>query len=469
MASRKRLWTWLIAAAVAAAAVLTPWYLGLSRRFAVDGIKINPRAALREDRQYVLVVWEEAVAAPWALQSQRERLNEALGEFSIRYPNVRVELELMDQQTARQRLSQALAAGSPPDVYGAASATGLALPLPLQVPATPYLIEQNEADPPFTGAARDGLTSDGFLWGWPRGLWWDGWLARRDTLERRGFLTTASADGAEGPWLLQDWTYAAVLAAASGEDSPLLSVAVDVTDPDVLWQLLHAFPAGRPDTASSPLPWSEEQVAQAADFIRSLSRSRSRGRDASALSLSRFTALSAGDVAVIGPVNVYGAQSAVRRAPENLVVVPPPAPAGLSPVLPVAPSAYFIFRQAEYKGDDHTRAAAELAAFLASTTEAWFIESLGLLPASTEGWTVWQERAPWNEATRRVLADTPQATGRAIPLPEQPTDDFRRVLTPIWQSYLDGDTTPQQFSASLRAAAEQLLGGPEPPLTGPDG
>jgi len=445
MASVKRAAV-LVAVAAAAAAVLGAWHSGLFHRFEVEGVRINPRAAVRADREYTLVLWEETVPAPWAPQPYQQFVQDALVEFVERYPNVRVEVEWLDPATAPGRLAAALAAGHPPDVYGAAKAAW-AWPLPWQVPASPYRTPEDEQAPVFLAAAEAGLTAGGALWGWPRGLWWEGWLAQRDALVQAGFLE--AGDGAA--WL-REWRYDAVLA-ATGASPAAITVALDASDADVFLQLLHAFVPGA--AADAAVPWTEADAARAADFVQRLLSSQAGGRDASALSRSRFVALAAGDVQVVAPVNPYSAQSALRRRPDHYVAVPPPAPPGLTPTLTVTPSAYLVFRRSAYLGDDHTRAAVELARFLAAKSEAWLVEAVGLLPASEASWEVWHQRSPWNDTTRRILSEASRAAAVAWP-PADEAANLRAALQPLWQTFANGGASPEQFAASLRSLLERL-------------
>lgn len=457
MASSKRRWAAPAAAAVVAsvAALALAMQIGLFHRFDVDGVKINPRAAIRSDANYTLVVWEEAIAAPWAQTTQAQLLEETLREFASLHPNVRVTYELLEPAAAADRLADAVAAGSPPDVYGAARVEWGAYPLPYQVPATPYLIRSHDRGGlPYSDAAVTGLTFEGSLWAWPRGLWWEGWAARRDALLRAGLLRPSdNAPDPDGSWSLRGWHYDALVSAVSSSGAPL-TVALDVTSLDLLLQLLPGT-GNAPNDAAGAVPWSDAQIAQATDFVRRLLRSGARGRDLDTMSRIRFSELAEGDVHVVGPVNVYSAQAALRRLPDELTVVPPPSPAPEPPALPVVPSAYFVFRQADYKGDDHTRAAAELAALLAAKTEQWLIETVGLLPVTADGWSAWRQNSPWNDSTRGLLAAAADSAA-VVRWPPGAAAHWQTTLLPSWRSFLNGEYTPEQMAAAVRRAAERL-------------
>lgn len=457
---------WLVPAVavlVSSAALLffTAARTGLFHRFEADGVKINPRAPLRPDVTYELVVWEEAVPAPWAQTTQQQALEAAIQEFMELYPNVHVHYELLDAVTARNRLSAAVKEGRPPDVYGAARATSW--PLPYQVPATPYMPTPTSGDAsPYSAIVNSSLTVDGSVWGWPRAFWWEGWLARKDALVRAGIVQggngSRTQDTSDFVMRWEAWNYDTIAEAAqrSASDGGLV-IALDVSGLMLLEQLVSAAPSNVHASEDVTAPWDAQTLAQAARFVRALHSSQRMERDPEAASRSRFAALSETRADVVAPVNVYGAQSALRRDQEELIALPPPAPSASAPVLPVAASAYFVFRQHDYKGDDHTRAAAELAAFLAAQTEMWLVEAVGLLPVSDAGWSVWRETSPWNGPTRTVLERASLNASPVYSLSPETTSRLHEALRPHWQSFLAGDTTPEQFSERALEEAERVL------------
>ena len=289
---------------------------GWFHRFEVDGVKINPRAPVRDDVTYDLVVWEEAVVAPWAKETHAEHLERAVLEFSRQRPNVRVTVQMLDEETARERLEAAVAAGAPPDVYGAVK--GVLWAWPYQVPASPYMPVDQGAEPlPVDPRALAGLTAAGAVWGWPRGLWWDGWLGRRELA------------------ISDDWTYGSLLQGGTGPSSPdRITVSLDLTSVQLLEQLMGA--AGTPSYVDGhgQGAWDRSGLAETAAFLRSLQQSRGPGGDMDAAARRRLENLLAGDVDLIGPVNPYAVQSALRHAPDRFdhraAARPPRFAAGLA-------------------------------------------------------------------------------------------------------------------------------------------
>lgn len=433
--------------------------LGLFHRFDLGGLKINPQAAVRDDVTYELTVWEEAWIAPWAEDTQRELLERAVREFAEQRPNVQISYVVWDEAEARTQLAAAVAAGSPPDVYGAVR--DVFRGVSGQVPASPYMSvvglghERNEPLP-YAPAAIDGLSADNAIWGWPRGLWWDAWLGRPASLADRG-VNTAHL-GATG------WDYDTFLriGADSAAQGSRLAVALDVTSWHVVEQLMGAAGVVGYVDDEGGVAWDEGRLIEVASFLRQLQDRGLLGKDVELMSRSRLENLYEGRVDVIGPVNPYTAQSALRRVDDELTVLPVPHPAAREPSLPVSVSAYFVFHQGEttYRGDDYTRIASELAAFLAAKSEEWLVEWIGLLPVSAAGWNVWHDRSPWNAAGRAVLE---QATNNAVSAPAGTNSalsaSMRTALQPLWRAFLAGEATPEQFARDALDIIERSIEG----------
>lgn len=421
---------------------------GLFGRFEVDGMRINPRAAVRDDVTYELTVWEEAFFVPWAARSQAEMLEAAIEQFSRQRPNVNITYTLLDADTGRTQLTAAVAAGRPPDVYG--TTRGALVGSPRLVPASPYMppVERSEP-PPFVPAATSPLTVADTLWGWPRALWWDAWLGSKESLARAGIdHTRLVADGWDRDAFLQ-WIH---------HSTGAHRLMLDFTDVAILEQLMAAAGVPAYVDASGDVAWQRQQIIDAAAFIRAVRHSDAVGRELELMSRTRLRALYEDDATIIGPVNPYTALSAFHRTADQFVLVPVPHPSSTGRHMSTEPSAYFVFHQAVYQGDDHTRLAAELAAFLAAKSEQWLVEAIGLLPARTAGWETWRERAPFGEASRTLLE---QAAAHAMPVPaaqdEQLTASVREALLPMWRSFLSDQMTPEQFGDAAMRAIERTV------------
>lgn len=447
----QRLLMGVLGAATATAAGLTGWLLFFAPRFDAAGLTINSKARINPERTYELVVWDEAIIVPWAPRSQQDVLAEAVAEFQQRWPNVRISYSVLEPEEARGQLAAAVAAGRPPDVYG--TARGLVLHPSHQIPAEPYFPAARRGEPPvFHPAAVAGLSRGGTAWGWPRALWWETWLAEATALERGGLHAERV--------IIQGWTWDAVLAfaqQATFAEDPL------VLDTVSLATLMHlvlnsgATGAPRPD---NPLGWTEEALLRAGRFLEELRRQAALPLVPEEAARTRVERILSGRTAVIGPVGPHLAQAVMQRKPGSYLLVPVPHHAQATEVAPMEPGGYFVFRQDPYQGDDHTRLAMELAAWLAARTESWVAESLGLVPARTATLHAWHGVAPLDEHSRTLLIDyLQQAPVRDAPLSVE-LDALTERVAPHWRDFWDQNLSHEELAARVWQAIQQASQAP---------
>lgn len=434
-----------------AAAGTAGWLLWLGPRFDAAGISINPRARVDPARRYEVVVWEEEIAAPWARESQQEVLAGAIEAFRQRWPNVDIVVHVIDAGEGRARLTEAVAAGRPPDIYG--TVRGMVYHPSHQIPAGPYLPAAAEGEPPvFHPAAERRFTREGVVWGWPRALWWETWLADGTALDRVG-VPVDRVLAAGWAW---DEVEAFVERAKSWMETPLLLEPGVAALEHLLLNaagegLRHGTNAKTPTTQEAPYvsPWDETSVRRVAAFLKNLQQAGTFRGDAAGASRTRLEGLFTGRAAVIGPVGPQLALVALRRDPERFTLFPVPHHPDAAPVAPMEPGGYFVFRQEPYQGDDHTRLAMELAGWLAARTESWLSEALGLVPARTGSFHAWQSAAPLNAASQALLAAYLTLAPAGGLLPPEERDALAGHLAPHWQVLWSSSSLPETWAEEV--------------------
>ncbi|HEY8417665.1 MAG TPA: extracellular solute-binding protein [Limnochordales bacterium] len=449
----RRTWRRLLVVALGALALaglaLGAWWVRFGHRFDAAGRTIDPRARIDPQRRYELVVWDEAIVVPWAAEAHGDVLAQAVAEFRERWPNVQVRFSLLDSVHAREQLAAAVAAGRPPDVYG--TVRGLVVYPSHQIPATPYLPAVPRDEPPyFQPAALAGLSYNGAIWGWPRGMWWDVWLADAALLARAGLDIERV--------LAQGWTWRE-LAEAAGRLAGAVDamLVLDTTSVATLEHLmLNAGAVGYLDAAGAG--WSQTALAQVAGALRRLVEQGAIPANHPAASRTRVERLLQHRAAVIGPVGPTLLRTVLQRQPERFTPVPVPHIEDARMAAPMEPGGYFVFRQDAYQGDDHIRLAMELAQWLAGRTEAWLAETLGVLPARTDALHAWHQVAPLNDRSKAFLAGYLQhARAHGPSLPAETVASLRARVAPHWHGFWAGSLAPEPFAAAVRRELEQAV------------
>ncbi|HHY91712.1 MAG TPA: carbohydrate ABC transporter substrate-binding protein [Firmicutes bacterium] len=354
--------------------------------------RINPQAEIDPARPYRLVLWDFERPLGGAGPSYRAELTQVVEAFRERHPNVTVTIELLpwSEEEGERRLAAALKEGAPPDVL----ATG-PLPAsdwgPLVVACESYLVAEEKEGYIWPGRV-DAPEGSGRV-AWPRWLEPLCWAGNEELLTAAGVpAATLQAQG----W---NWEEFARLAervqALPGE--PALFTSFNLV---TLWGEL-----GRDDVpgAAGKPPWTAESVQRAAERAARLWESAAIPRRIGQAGYSALEDFFNGRVALCGPVRPWFFRAAHERTervrhgnldpgearPFPLVLLPSPGslPGGMRVV---QAEQLYVFRQRRYQGDDHTRAAMELARHL-TRSSARLAARLDVVPACRAAQQAWVE------------------------------------------------------------------------------
>lgn len=412
-----------------------------SPRFVVDGVVIDPNATVQPRKAYRLHVWETATLWPSRPGQFEEDFRAALLLFADRYPQVDVEVTFIPEHEMVGRLEEAIASGSPPDV---AALPEPLLAAPLQVPVDPYLPppvqgSESAAADMYYAAARDPWTAEGRLWGFPRWIVWEAWVGHDEGLR----ALDMDIDGA----VRYGWTWDDLNALARRINAQRKrgSIVLDVNDPTLAMQLIAN--AGAPWWQAVDGPgWSAEAVGAAAELLQRLVAEGAVPVEREGQAVNRLVRFARDGGLMMGPVNPYLYQVVQERVPDA-VLLPVPHHPRHHEVSSLVPSGYAVFRQegspdAPAPGDDHLRAAMELAYFLSRRIGLATAQRTGFLPASPRDLHPWSDRTNLHHLARSFLLDYvthfPGANGRPpvarfLP-PREVRDVLRDALPALWQT-----------------------------------
>jgi hypothetical protein len=174
----------LLAALFGASFYFTYQYLQPFQKLKIKDreLRIKPDVKVDPAKKYQVTLWDY----DWPLLNgnYREYLQKQICDFNQSYPNIKVELRLLDLLTGPGALAKALRKGQPPDVYCSA----LVIPgfdFKYQVPMGPYLEPKARRLRYFAQVKR--LTEiDGVQCYFPRWVRPSLWVGNRQLLERAG-------------------------------------------------------------------------------------------------------------------------------------------------------------------------------------------------------------------------------------------------------------------------------------------
>lgn len=418
---------------------------------------LDPDAPIDPERDYHLVVWEYQLpfvspgGAPFA-----EAAGRAIRRFRERHPNATVDLVLLDPADGEKKLAEALQAGYPPDVYCTPYGPP-AVGSRLQIPIGPFLDYDVWAD--YHPVAWQAVKVGDVVWAWPRWLVLWPWLANRDA-----------------PIAAQSWTWDDLAGLAgsldrAGTAAGPLRVALGAPDPAVvLRDLLFGAHLAAGEAPTAEAFWSGGQLGAALEWLAALRDSGALDQDLTGKNPGVMDSFIHGRTALLAPpspwATMFLAEMPSRQDPwqfkvpsrENrppVAFVAPPAPtADEVPAAYVSAGQVQVFRQARYRGDDHTRLAVELAREISREARIWLREHPLCVPV------VAAEVASWRKALERYGTDAGAIEALFDRLAALPTDRLSRAFNAL--DY--GPWPPRPGHDGLDQAPDAVAFG----LAGPD-
>lgn len=370
------------------------YYWAISSRLVrVGDVRIDPLAHIDPNRHYRLVVWEHEVPLPWEEGAHREALAAAVEEFTRVWPNVTVDVQFFEWDEGHGKLREAIANGSPPDVYGMPLGVRL-IDAAWQIPIDAYLTQEAAQD--LLESARRAVALDGRSWAWPRWVLPSLWVAREDL--------TPSLGEARPSWTAEQFLEAA---ADAKTKAGAWGLVANPFDPYLFVDVIVASTGKNLIGADGRRAWTTEEIEAGLSFFKELIDRGITDADAGRMSRTRLASFWNRRAAVVAPTTPWlmrhlltrggasgGRQSGEEPLPESAghlaLPVPPPAVARFSGALRATVAGYAVFRQEPYQGDDHTRLAMFLAEHLSRRLGPWEAAHLFAAPAHPSALERWR-------------------------------------------------------------------------------
>lgn len=146
-------------------------------------LRINRNAKINPKKHYQLRFWDYDLPLRVGNQTYEQYLRRIIAEFQQTYPNIRVELKLLDLLTGPIEFKRALTTNQGPDVYGGFYENP-ELDFGHLIPVGLFLKEEEQNSYP--EAIRKLQSSDGILCALPRWVSANIWVGNRQLLERCG-------------------------------------------------------------------------------------------------------------------------------------------------------------------------------------------------------------------------------------------------------------------------------------------
>jgi hypothetical protein len=475
MSRRRRLINALILVALGIGGIWfwQPW----RPRVEVGGISINPLAEINPDKTYTVVVWDWELPLLWSEPAHAQVVQDAVRECMMLYPNIRIELVMKSWDESDQAFRDALEGGNPPDVLGMPRGVRI-LSQDYQIPLEHFLTQDERTD--LTEAARRAVTRQKHLWAMPRWLnpvrWVihaERWPTPQNDTERQSLPSVFSQ---------QEWEDNLATARTKSGSSGL---ALNILDPQFFYSLMVSATGHSYLNDDGDAQWSVESIYQVAHMLQTWVKKGFISKDIEAAARTRLGDFWAGNAIAIAPTNSWLLHHLFQRSG----VLDSPAAAPSSPALSINATAkleeihrsvvwttppvinnrmavaatvsgYGVFRQADYKGHDHTQAAVTVARFLSHRLGVWEAVQLFAVPAYYSAIDEWIAGSRLPEQDLYALLTWSEAAV-AAPLNDQVARLEEQIMldtmAPRLIQVLQGNLTPEDFARELTASPVSAL------------
>lgn len=457
---RRRNWLALPIISLALVIILViwrPWLPWLE----VGDVRINPKASVNPRKTYEVVVWDYEMPLPWSRMTHKEVLLQASQAFMDEHPNITVHMIVRPWDEGDGPFRDALEQGLAPDVLGMPTGVRF-ISSEYQVPLQHYLDDEQRED--LLPGAQQGVTLK-YMWAFPRLINPARWVIHvdrwpQDLLEPPAALT------------IEKWTEAL---ATSRTKMGKGDLAANVLDPAFFYELMVGATGQTLFAADGHLGWPEESIRAVAEQLRNWVDKGFLSTDVEKASRTRLASFWDGRALAIAPTNTWLLHHLLQRAgaldsPQGDPVTPttsehplekvqrtvvwtPPPKIGDEVWVAATVSGYAVFRQASYKGDDHTRVACSVAAYLARTMSVWEAVHTFSVPAYRTALDEWLASSLLPKEDLHALLTWSMAA-ISPPIEDRLARLTNRVMVesvvPNLVSMLKGEMSPSHFASELQ-------------------
>jgi ABC-type glycerol-3-phosphate transport system substrate-binding protein len=445
----------VLVTAASLAVVLLLWKPWMPR-LKVGAVRINPRVAINENKDYHITVWDYELLLPWSKPSYEEALKERVEAFHREHPNIIIHVIQRPWNEDDGPLRDAVEQGEAPDVVNMPNGIGLLSP-EFQVPLQHYL-SPDQADDLLPAARRAATLRH--LWAFPSHIHPARWIIR------------VQDPAVELP-VARTWDQWSEALADNRTKSGGSGLAVNVLDPDFFRHLMISATGHSLLGDDGTVQWTEADIEKVAKEVLTWVEKGLIPADVEKAARSRLAHFWDGKALAVAPTNPWLLHHILRRAGmldspaggsasgdaskplksvERSVYWTPPPQIGEKLWIAADIYGYAVFRQAKYKGDDHTRAAAVVAAYLSREMGSWVATRTFSVPAHQSSLERWLAESLLPEADMRLLL---QWCENAVP---PPIDDRlarleARIMTetvvPKLVAVLKGEMSASHFAREI--------------------
>ncbi|MGM0470717.1 MAG: ABC transporter substrate-binding protein [Bacillota bacterium] len=365
----------------------------------VDKFKFDPTVELDLTEEYEITYWDYPLFVGQD-ESYEEFLKQVIAEFNEMYPNVEVNYQLLSFKEGREKLQKSITAGQPPDIYHAIFGNQL-FSRKLQIPVDLYLNQGQESKlTNYNEISIKAFSYQDKLWGLPNWIYPQVWVGNQQLLEEVDF----EREKLETSWNQQDFLQLAQDLSKLGQDNGII---FNPYNPELYYQLLTANQQQRLVSSNYELNFTAAELTKLFKFLDQLRQREVFSSSPTKMLQDLLPYFWQNKAGIIAPANMWLLNHFYLRSKQEEKVKPTllPIPTWKSEIKqsPIKVMGLLLFRQQEYQGDQHTKAAYKFAEFMNQQKSLFIAKKLKVVPTYLPLESLWYQEVQLSSTVKQEL------------------------------------------------------------------
>ncbi|WP_035416678.1 MULTISPECIES: ABC transporter substrate-binding protein [unclassified Bacillus (in: firmicutes)] len=401
-------------------------------------------------------------------KSYEEHLQELIADVEKENPDIKVEYEILSWEEGAKKFDVALNAGNPPDIFFSVMEpkyikTGLAVPL------DEYFDSDDLADlEPF---AKENFTIDGKLWAISQWISVHTWGGNKKMLEEVGAdVAKIQKDG----WTWQEfYDISEKISKLENNGKKVYGFVTQGKDEETFTHLMRNNGVLKTVTEEGEFQWNGDKTIETLNFMKKMMDNGVMPKETAGIDAQKANDMfNAGETGIFGRTGPYQVRFNENRNKEidagktkgekiDFVLLPFPHNEGEQEVATGGGGGMWLFKQKNYKGDEHTENAAKVLNYLTGTKSSVTAATLFIPPARKSGQDMFADLLQLNtdngQFIKRTLGYVQPGSKLDPDLAQKSQQVLNEGIRPKFQGFLAGELTPEETVKEWTSVADSVL------------
>lgn len=402
-------------------------------------------------------------------KSYEDHLKELIAEVEKENPDIKVEHEILSWAEGGEKFDVALNSGNPPDIFFSVMEpkfinTGLAVPL------DDYMTDEDFED--IEQFAIDNFSMDGKLWAISQWISIHTWGGNKELMEKAGAdVEKIQKDG----WTWDEfYDIANKISQMKNDDGEkIYGFATQGKNEETFTHLMRNNGVIKSVSEDGTFNWGGDEAVETLEFLQKLMDDGIMPKETAGIDEQKVIDMFGDEeVGIYGRTGPYQVRFNDNRNKEidegklegkklDFVLLPFPHHEGTEEVATGGGGGMWLFKQKNYKGDEHTDNAAKVLKHLTGTESSITAATLFIPPARKSGQEMFADMLELNTSNGQFIQRTLDYVVPGARLDPELAQKNSQLLNdgirPKFQGFLAGELSPEETVKQWTEVADNVL------------